>query len=460
MIEVTLFTSTTVVSARVCEVLTDSIAVPFTTQAQSGSWSLEPKTWSATRGYPRAIALAEQRSIFGGSLSEPVTIWASPTGFVYDLSRGETRQAAGFTVRFFGSDMSTIMHLISTPKTLIALTASAEMSAGTGNDEPMSSTTIRPRTGSVNGSSACRPVIVNNDIWFAQDGGLKIRALGFTLLEDAFWSPDISWQSEHLFSSGVKELAYSKDPYPLAYAVMLGGTIAACAVSRQAGTLQHDILAWSPQTTDGKFESIATARSGSEDQLWMVVNRTINGVTKRYVEVADWNLQTDCAITGTAGSPTSTWSGVDHLEGKTVQILGDGAECANQVVSAGSVMTAFASGLVGAPRPVSAVEIGLPFIATLTVPDIEAVGNSFGGAAVRAHRVFIDVVDTIGLELQTDPLKWIDFGATAFDNPPAAYTGKKDTSNMGWDGGPVTVRRIHPYKAYIRRIIRKYTVNE
>ena len=192
----------------------------------------------------------------------------------------------------------------------------------------------------------------------------------------------------------------------------------------------------------------------------MVVNRTIGGVTKRYIELADYSLQTDCAITGTAGTPTSTWGGVGHLEGKTVQILGDAAECANQVVVAGSVMTAFASGLVGAPRPVLAVEIGLPFVATLTIPDIEAAGNSFGGANVRTHRAFIDVVDTIGLELQTDPLKWIDFGATGFNSPPTPYTGKKDTSNMGWDGGPITVRRIHPYKAYIRRIIRKYTVNE
>lgn len=470
MIEIIGFTSALIVTCIVREVMADSTAVPFTTPAQSGAWSLEPKTWSATRGFPRAVALAEQRSIFGGSLSEPVTIWASPTGLIYDLSRGETRQAAGFTLRLLGFDMSTIMHLVSTPTTLIALTAAAEMSAGTGQESPLSSTTIRPRTGSVNGASACRPAMVNNDLWFVQAGGLRIRALAFTTLESAFWSPDISWQSEHLFQSGIKELAFSKDPHPIAYAVMQNGTIAACTVSRQsgnsagaassAGSLQHDILAWAPQTTDGLFESISTARSGGEDQLWMVVNRTIGGVTKRYVELADYSLQTDCAITGTAGTPTSTWSGVGHLEGKTVQILGDAAECANQVVVSATVMTAFASGLVGAPRPVLGVEIGLPFVATLTIPDIEAAGNSFGGANVRTHRAFIDVVDTIGLELQTDPLKWIDFGATAFNSPPTPYTGKKDTSNMGWDGGPITVRRVHPYKAYIRRIIRKYTVNE
>ena len=454
LIELTGFTSALVMTGKLRELFTS----PAVLDAESGAWSLEPRAWSATLGYPRAVALAEQRLIFGGSAAFPLGTWASATGFYYDMTRGE-RDAAGWAVDFFGNDMSTIMHLVPSPTTLLALTAAAELSAGTGNDEPMTYKTLRPRTGSNNGASRCRPQIVNNDLWFAQDGGTKIRALAFTLTENAFWSPDITWESSHLFASGVREIVFSKDPYPIAYAVLEDGRLAACAVSRQAGVLEHDVLAWSPLSTDGFIESAAVMRYGAEDQLWLAVRRTINGVTKRYIERADWSLQTDCALTGTSGTPTSTWAGFGHLEGKTVQILANGADVADQAVVAGTVQTLEASG-VGAPLLATAIEAGLPFEAVMTVPDIEPPGVSFGGAKVRAHEVIVDVLETTGIEVQDAQLKWRPFGEGAFTSPLIPFTGKKSVPNLGWDGGRVTIRRRLPYRAHVRRVIRRYTVNE
>ena len=451
-VDITGYTSNLIVTGKVREVLSSATA------AQAGAWTLEPRAWSASRGYPRAVALSEQRLIFGGTLAEPTAVWASGVGLYYDMSRG-VRDASGFSLTFFGQDMSTIMHLAPTPATLIALTASAEMSAGTGNDEAMTYKNVRPRQGSGNGSSACRPVMVNNDLWFTQDGGTKIRALGFTQQENAFWSPDVTHESEHLFRGGVRELVFSRDPHPVVYAVLENGGLAACAVSRQVGILEHEVLAWTPIVTDGAIESAAVMREGAEDQLWLYVRREINGVTKRYVERADWSLQTDCALTGTSGSPVSSWAGFDHLEGKTVQVLGDGANLADQVVVGGIVQTLTASG-AGAPRPSLAVEAGLPFEALMVIPDIEPPGASYGASKVRAHGLVVDMVDTIGIELEDAPLKWRSFGPSAFTSPPVPFTGKKAASKLGWEGGRVSIRRRLPYSAHIRRVVRRYTVNE
>jgi len=45
------------------------------------------------------------------------------------------------------------------------------------------------------------------------------------------------------------------------------------------------VFAWFRVVTDGLFESVAViSQDGEEDQVWVVVNRTIEGVTKRYVE--------------------------------------------------------------------------------------------------------------------------------------------------------------------------------
>lgn len=453
-LQITSFSTTTVVNVKVVDVLTNP-----TTPADAAAWALEPRTWSSARGYPRAVALAEQRLIFGGSLANPVDVWASATGFPYNLARG-VRAASGFTLKFWGGDMSTIMHLVPTPTTLIALTASAELSAGTGNDDAMTPSNVHPRPGSNNGCSAARPTIVNNDLVYVQDGGTRVRALAFRSEENAFWASDITKESEHLFRAGVTELAYCKDPYPVLYARLGDGRLAACSISRQVGVLEHDVLAWSPISTDGQIESIAPMRYGAEDQLWMIVNRTISGVTKRYVERADWNLNTDCALTGTSATATATWSGFGHLEGKELQVLGDGCELANQVVVGGNIRTAKAGGTLGADRPSLAIEAGLPFVSTLTVPDLEPIGASFGGARVKVNEAIVDLVDTIGLEIQGHDLKWRTFGADAFTSPPLRFTGKKRLENLGWNGGDITVRRIHPYTAHVRRVIRRYTVNE
>lgn len=44
------------------------------------------------------------------------------------------------------------------------------------------------------------------------------------------------------------------------------------------------MFAWAPQSSAGKYESTCSISEGSEDAVYFVVNRTINGQTKRYIE--------------------------------------------------------------------------------------------------------------------------------------------------------------------------------
>jgi hypothetical protein len=72
----------------------------------------------------------------------------------------------------------------------------------------------------------------------------------------------------------------------------------------------------------------------SEYQVWVIIKRTIDGATRRYVEILNnfdfdetdntsFNfLDTQLAYSGSA---VTTISGLDHLEGQTVSVLADGA---------------------------------------------------------------------------------------------------------------------------------------
>ena len=101
-------------------------------------------------------------------------------------------------------------------------------------------------------------------------------------------------------------------------------------------------------TSEGKavVESAAVIPTDdTEYQVYVIIKRTVNGATKRYVEFLNvlefdetdntsFNFL-DSALSYT-GSAVSTLSGLDHLEGQVVSILADGATHPNRTVSSGS----------------------------------------------------------------------------------------------------------------------------
>lgn len=443
LIELTAYTSSTVMTGRVREIMSSTVA------AQAGAWSHERRSWTAARGYPRAVALHDQRVIFGGSPAEPVNLWGSPVGLIYDLSRG-VRDAAGFNFQIFGHDMAPIMHLVPAPFGLVTMTASAEMAIGTAGEEPLTPSNFNQRLGSSHGSSTCRPVIAGTDVLFMQRNGLKLRALAYNDTETALWSPDLTWEAEHITAGGITELAHVEDPYPQLYGVRTDGVLVSCALYRQTGMLQHEVLAWARQVTDGAFESVATIPGAVGDDLYLVVNRTIGGAAKRYIEIADDALQVDSAITG-SGGPTDTWTGFGHLEGEELTILGDGIAMNPATVIGGELVVS---------KAVSTIQAGLGFTSKIVIPEIEPQFESFGGSAVAVHEVVVDLVATLGLEIQGNDLRFHRFGPSVLDAAPAPVTGKMHAPNLGWDGGRITLRQIHPYPWLVRRVIRRYTVND
>ena len=81
---------------------------------------------------------------------------------------------------------------------------------------------------------------------------------------------------------------------------------------------------------------------GREDVLYAIVNRTIGGVTKRYIEriaSRQFVAQADAFFVDSGltyrGAEASTISGLGHLEGQTVSILADGAVHPQRVVTSG-----------------------------------------------------------------------------------------------------------------------------
>jgi len=138
----------------------------------------------------------------------------------------------------------------------------------------------------------------------------------------------------------------------------------------------------------------------------MIVKRTINGVTKRYVEYLspsfDPLASTDKddmrymdSLLSYDGVAVSTLTGLDHLEGETVSIVGDQTILPDAVVSGGSITLA---------NPISKAHVGLAYTSLLKTMPPEGGGNAgtAQGKIKRISHVTFRLLNSIGFSYGVD----------------------------------------------------------
>ena len=217
---------------------------------------------------------------------------------------------------------------------------------------------------------------------------------------------------------------------------------------------------------DAKVESVATISGElNEDELWVIVQRFVNGSVVRHIECfSDFDfdetapedfkfLDSHLSYSGVA---VSSLSGLSHLEGETVSILADGATHSTKVVS---------SGTVSLDRASRKVVIGLPYNSVLQTMRIEAGAGQTEGTAQgkikRISKVILRLFETVGAKVgpTLDSLETVPFRTTssAMDLPVSTFlAGDKEvefTDDYNTDGFivvkqdqplPLTVLALYP----------------
>lgn len=438
LVEITGFTSNVIVTGIIRAVLKNTVV------AASDAWTLRSAIWNAVDGFPRCGVLHEQRLLAAGSPAYPQTVWGSKTGEYDDFSVG-VDDTDGFSFTVASDQINPIEHL-AIGRAVLPLTYGGEFSMIGGVEKPITPTNvqIKPQTGY--GTAVVRPVRVGNEVLFVQRAGRKIRAIGYRLENDQWSSPDISVLAEHITESGIVEMAYAQEPESLIWMARADGAMVSLSLDRD-----QDVIGWGKHTTDGLVESVASIPGGTADQVWMVVKRTINGATKRYVEFFEEGLNTDCAITGTSGPGTATWTGLGHLEAKTVDVLADGVVMPQQVVTGGQIVL---------PRVAFEVEIGTHYDTELETlePELQAPNGTSTAAALSIHEATVRLLETQGCEVQGEIIPFRRFGMSVLDNAVEPFTGDKRVSMLG-DNRTVTISQRQPLPLHVLAAIFKVTAN-
>lgn len=277
LVKIITYTSSSVVNGVVVAALDST--------TKTTNFSMEEEIWNGTNGYPRAIGLYQQRLVFGGTAAYPQTIWLSATG-VFDFFAGGADASDSLSLTLVANDGNRIEWIDAT-NDLIVGTSSSEFSvkSAEGSGLPITPASADAKPTSSYGSTANQQSVqVGGNVLFQQKTGKALRAFSFSNNRNNYVGGEITFWAEHLATVGIKEVAYAQYPDSLLYVVMDDGTM---MVGPYLPDVENPILGWTKWTTDGFFESVSTITSGGNDQVWFVVRRTINGTTKRYVEILD-----------------------------------------------------------------------------------------------------------------------------------------------------------------------------
>lgn len=155
--------------------------------------------------------------------------------------------------------------------------------SGSGLDEPITPTSINVRQIDLTG---CEAVMAagGSRIFFVQRGGTSIRALRYNSDLDDYESYDMMLNAEHIADSPLQRCVLQTGRPDVLWVIREDGVLAGVTVQGN-----ENVAGWHRHKaggTDAKFLDIQTLpRTDKNDQLWAVTERTVGGVTRRYVEV-------------------------------------------------------------------------------------------------------------------------------------------------------------------------------
>jgi hypothetical protein len=420
----------------------------WTFAAASITGSPTPPLNNATDNYPAVVTFFEQRLVFGATNNNPQTLWFSKNGEYLNFTLGTAdNDALSYTIA--SNEVNAIRYLSAT-RVLTIGTSGGEYVLTATSDGPVTPTTTLIRKYSNYGTARAQPVQVADVTLFLQRGSRKVRE--FRYIGDinvaGYQAPDMTILAEHITVGGVTQFSHQQEPDSVVWALRADGTLLGMTYRRE-----EEVIAWHKHVIGGEFdggqavvESIATLPTDTgEDELYMIVKRTINGATKRYIEQMR-EFDFGGATTGSffvdsglrySGSSTPVLSGLHHLEGETVSVMVNGATHPQEEVVGGSINLDF-----GATVAVA----GYPYTSSMQTLRIESgsVDGTSQGKPKRIHGITLRLHETVGIEVgnsagELDRIPFRD-SSMNMDEAVPLFTGDKE---IEFPGGYDNADRIY-----------------
>ncbi len=422
-------------------------------------------------GAPSVPTFFQQRLVLAAPTSNPQTLYMSRPGlyFNYDTSMPSQDDDA-ITAPLVSGQLNNIKSMIAQPGGLIVLSDGSSFLINGGSlGAAVTPSSITSNAQSFVGANDVPPIVANFDVLFVKSKGSGVQDSIYNFYTNVFSGSDISVIASHLFYGyELLEWCWAEEPFKTVWAVRNDGDLLCLTFIKE-----QEFIAWTHSDTDGSFKSVCTiveaATVGFQNYVYTVVERMIGATVVKYIEmfperiftsgVSDaWTVDSGLRY---SGAPATSFSGAEHLAGKTVTGLADGVAITPFVMPASGVFTLPAA---------SKVTVGLAFVCDLQTlyldtgdPTIQSKMKKIGPETLR-------VTDTLGLKIGTDfdnLVKMKDLivgnvGSMTNTRVTDLVTGDVRTfMDPKWqEEGTICIRQDLPYPASILAVIPKLAVGD
>ena len=407
---------------------TASKTIAFTKSA-NGSPRRED-VWSATRGYPKTSCFYEGRLVLGGTRSKPQSLFFSKSGsfFDFDIDDGDDDEAIFITIS--SRKLNDIVDVFP-GRNLQVFTSGAEFAVISKPVTPASAQ-VAPQTS--HGALNVETQDVDGSTIFVDRNGKSIRDFVFSFNEDAYITQGLSVLASHLITQPIDMALLSgtqSDDANWVFFVNNDGKGVILNTLRS-----QDITGFTRWENTGDIKGVCVV----DEDLYLITQRTINSVAVKFVERWNFDHKMDASTKIAPTSSQTVLTGLDYLEGQTVQIVADGVVLQERAVSGGSIT------LESTETGYTSVEVGLNFSIELKpMPLNTNIGSGQNQMRLkRVVRINSRVFESSGVYVNGNAVPIRAFGAapdTPLDNPPDVLTGIIDDiyDTNGWNREEVPV---------------------
>lgn len=288
--------STTVVTATVMGTKTFPSAAKL-------RWQLG--AWSESNGFPSCVTFYEDRLILASTNgtydAKPDTFWGSVSADYLTFSPG-TAGASDALDLTLGSQEVNAIQWLSPHKTLRVGTAGATYNVASSSTS--AALTPTDRSGKFATSARCSgivPIRVDDSTLFWNHSGTILHDMRYEYTQDAIKSPSITKMSDHITKGGIVTSCIEQVPDNIIWSVRADGQLLGCTYQPE-----DEVIGWHRHVlggTSAKVKSVATIPTSAGNRTWLIVSRTINGSTKKYIEYITDRYDVEAEINNNISAP-------------------------------------------------------------------------------------------------------------------------------------------------------------
>lgn len=330
--------------------------------------------------YPSQVFFHQQRLGFAATANRPITIWLSRTGdFESMASSVPPKDDDAIEVTLAATQANRIVWLQPDRNALAFGTEGSEWTLQSSEGVVLTPSTVSFQLQTTNGGEGTVSALsVGGGVLYVQRGSGAVREFAYNYSADKYLGQDLTILARHIIKDrDITAWAYQQEPYSTLWCVLSDGTFAGLTYMKE-----QDVIGWHRHTTDGSILDVAVIPGAPDDQVWFLVRRTAGVFVERLESFFDSDNLDDAFFLDSAlhysGEAADTFSGLEYLSGRTVQVFADGGTIDGLTVSAG--------GELKLKSPAKSVHIGLPYTSRV-IPNLPEVQTQQGWTLMHNRKI-------------------------------------------------------------------------